>query len=271
MEHKLIDSGRTSDVFDYDENILKLYKEYMDKGLVEREFYFSKLAFNNNIKTPEPKSIIYEQNRKGIIFQKINGKPLLKIIIGNPLRIKRLLKKFVELQFKIHKNKVYNSGYTFKDYLYKSVERNEVMKNDDKAFIQKYIKKLPEGDNFCHGDFHPENVLLENNEYYVIDWMTGMQGNIAADLARTEMIIQNAEIPGKIPYITKKLMQIFQKKLSQTYIKEYCKISGMKKEEIDKWKLPLYVARLNENNSKEEENRLLRYIENEIKKQKTSA
>jgi len=66
-------------------------------------------------------------------------------------------------------------------------------------------------------------------------------------------------------------MQIFQRKLSQIYIKEYCKISGIKKEEILKWKLPIYIARLDEDNSKEEENRLLRFIENEMKKQKTSA
>jgi hypothetical protein len=105
MEYKLIGSGRTSDVFEYGEYVLKLYKEYMDEGSVEREYYFSKLAFTDNIKTPEPKSIVYEQNRKGIIFQKINGEPLLKIIIGNPLRIKKLLKIFVELQFKIHKIK----------------------------------------------------------------------------------------------------------------------------------------------------------------------
>jgi thiamine kinase-like enzyme len=145
------------------------------------------------------------------------------------------------------------------------------MNNGDKAFLYKYIKKLPEGNNLCHGDFHPENVLLENDEYYVIDWMTGMQGNIAADVARTEMIIQNAGIPGNIPYVIKRIMQIFQRKLSQIYIKEYCKISGIKKEEIRKWKLPIYIARLDEDNSKDEENRLLRFIENEMKKQKTSA
>ena len=271
MEYKLIGSGKTSDVFEYGEYVLKLYKEFMDEGSIEMEYYFSKLAFNNNIKTPEPKSIIYEQNKKGIIFQKINGKALLKINIGNPLRIKKLLKIFVKLQFEIHKIKLNNSEYTFKDYLNKSIEKSHFMNNDDKAYIHKYIRKLPEGNNLCHGDFHPENVLLEKNEYYVIDWMTGMQGNIAADAARTEMIIQNAEIPGNIPYIIKRIMQIFQKKLSQIYIKEYCKISGMKKVEIEKWKLPLYVARLDENNSKEEENRLLRYIENEMKKQKNSA
>ena len=271
MEYKLIGSGRTSDVFEYGEYVLKLYKEFMEEGSAEREYYFSKLAFTDNIKTPEPKSIVYEQNRKGLIFQKINGKPLLKIIISNPLRIKKLLKIFVELQFKIHKIELNDSEYTFKDYLNKSIEKNHFMNNDDKAYIHKYIKKLPEGNHLCHGDFHPENVLIENDEYYVIDWITGMQGNIAADVARTEMIIQNAEIPGNIPYIIKKIMQNFQKKLSQIYIKEYCKISGIKKEEICKWKLPIYIARLDEDNSKDEENRLLRFIEHEMKKQKTSA
>jgi len=87
------------------------------------------------------------------------------------------------------------------------------MNNDDKTFLYKYIKKLPEGNNLCHGDFHPENVLFENDEYYVIDWMTGMQGNIAADVARTEMIIQNAGIPWKYSICNKENNANFSKKI----------------------------------------------------------
>jgi len=271
MEYQLIGSGRYSDVFDFNGYVLKLYKKCMENGSVEKEYYFSKLAYDNKILTAEPKSIICEENRKGIIFQKINGQTLLNIIISNPIKIKKLLKNFVKLQSQIHSIELNNCKYTVKDHLRGSIKRNDQIENDDKDLIQEYIKKLPDGNSLCHGDFHPENVIFDNNEYYVIDWMTGMQGSIAADVARTEMILKNADIPGIKPKAIKLILQIFQKIFSKMYIKGYCKISMLKRKDINIWKLPLYIARLEENNSKEEENRLLKYIEKGIKKQKTSA
>jgi len=213
MEYRLIGTGRTSDVFEYNEYVLKLYKENMDIGLVEREYYFSKFVYDNGISTPKPKAIVSEQNKNGIIFQKINGQLLLKIVIDNPLRFKHMIIKLVELQLNIHNIELENNEYTFKKYLIKAVENNSQLENSDKTFIQEYIKKLPEGSNLCHGDFHPENILFDNKDYYIIDWMTAMQGNIADDVARTEMIIKNAEISGNIPSIIKKLMTLFQKKI----------------------------------------------------------
>jgi hypothetical protein len=97
--------------------------------------------------------------------------------------------------------------------------------------------------------------------------MTGMQGSIAADVGRTEMILRNAEIPGTIPYFLKIILKIIQLKLSKMYINKYCKINNIKREEIDIWKIPLYVARLNEENCKNEEKRILKYIRRNIKKQ----
>ena len=266
MENKIIGSGRTSDVIEYNGFVLKLYKEFNNNEYIDKEYYFSKFAFDHNIKTPEPKQIIYENNRKGIVFEKINGKPLLKIILSNSLKLKQMIKIFVELQTSIHKIILNNSKYTFISYLNESIVENNLINDDTKAFLFNYIKTLPEGNNLCHGDFHPENILVDNNNFYIIDWMTGMQGNIAADVARTEMIIKNAEVPGNISFVMKSIVRIFQNKLSTMYIKEYCKINKLTKQEIDIWKLPLYVARLNEDNNKAEENRLLKYINKEIKK-----
>jgi hypothetical protein len=98
-----------------------------------------------------------------------------------------------------------------------------------------------------------------------------MQGTIASDVARTEMIIKNAEIPGKTTFILRFFVKVIQNKMAKFYVKEYCRISGLKFEELNKWKLPLYVARLNEKNSKKEEEKLIKIIRKEIGKKQTSA
>ncbi len=48
------------------------------------------------------------------------------------------------------------------------------------------IESLPDGDRLCHGDLHPENVMVdEEGELMVIDWLTAGKGCLEADLART--------------------------------------------------------------------------------------
>jgi uncharacterized protein (TIGR02172 family) len=261
IERKLIGAGRTSEVYEYGGGcILKLFTDEIKLDMVKKEYDFSKFAYENGLPTPEPKEIIYEKNRIGIVYEKINGEPLLKIAMGNVLRIKKILSKMAELQCKINNIEYDNGAYTFKKYLERAIEENTFLTEIKKNNLKEYINKLPNGNRVCHGDFHPENILCSNGKYYIIDWMTGMRGPPAADAARTGMILKNAEIPGKTMFFIRIVLRIVQSKTAKMYVKEYCRISGIKKGELDVWKLPLYIARLNEKNSKKEEERLIKII-----------
>jgi uncharacterized protein (TIGR02172 family) len=261
IERKLIGAGRTSGVYEYgDDCILKLFTDEIKLDAVKKEYDFSKFAYENNLPTLEPKEIMYEKNRIGILYEKINGEPLLKIVMGNVLRIKKILSKMVELQYKINSIEYHNGAYTFKKYLKRAIEENTFLTEGEKNNLKVYINKLPDGNRVCHGDFHPENILCSNGKYYIIDWMTGMRGTPAADVARTGMILKNAEIPGETMWFIRIVLRIVQSKMAKMYVREYCRISGIKKGELDVWKLPLYIARLNEKNSKKEEERLMKII-----------
>jgi uncharacterized protein (TIGR02172 family) len=261
MERKLIGAGRTSEVYEYgDDCILKLFTDEIRLDSVKKEYDFSKFAYENGLPTPEPKEIIHEKDRIGIIYEKINGEPLLKIAMGNLFAVKKIFSKMVRLQYEINSIECNNGVYTFKKDLERAIKANKFISESEKKAVKEYINKLPDGNKVCHGDFHPENILFSNGKYYIIDWMTGMRGPPAADAARTEMIIKNAEIPGKAVFFIRIFLRIVQSKMAKMYVKEYCGISGMKKDELDIWKLPLYIARLNEKNSKTEEKRLMKII-----------
>jgi uncharacterized protein (TIGR02172 family) len=232
---------------------LKLFTDEIRLDSLKKEYYFSKFAYENGLPTPEPKKIIHEKDRIGIIYEKINGGPLLKIAMGNLFAVKKILSKMAKLQYKINSIKYDNDTYTFKKYLKRAIKGNEFITEIEKKNMKEYINKLPNGNKVCHGDLHPDNILFSNSKYYIIDWMTGMRGLMAADVARTETILKNAEIPGKMMFFIRILLGIAQNKMAKMHVREYC---GMKKEELDIWKLPLYVARLNEKNSKKEKRKV---------------
>jgi len=270
INKKLIGIGRTSEVYEYNNDcVLKLYYSETEE-IVKKEYNFAKYVFNKNIRTPEPIEIIKIDNRYGIIFQKVNGKSLLNNIMNNIFIIKKMFSKMAYLHYDINKIDFNDNTYTYKKYLKWAINESKYLSNNEKDKLIGYILKLPEGNKLCHGDFHPENIICDNDKLYIIDWMTGMQGAMAADVARTEMILRNADIPGKTSFFIKILNKIASNLVANIYIKKYCKISGLKLNEINIWKLPLYVARLHENNSKKEEEKLIKKIKKLIKKQ-TSA
>ena len=43
--------------------------------------------------------------------------------------------------------------------------------------LYKYIDCLPDGNILCHFDFHPNNIILSDNNYSIIDWMTACKGD----------------------------------------------------------------------------------------------
>jgi thiamine kinase-like enzyme len=272
MEQKIVGFGRTSDVYEYGTDcVLKLFKEGIDIETVETEYNLSKYVYAKGVPTPKPKEILHYNNRIGITFQKISGKTLLKVFLENVFKIYNNISKMAELQNKINQIIIENNGYTFKKYLKCTIINSKYLTEVQKKFMGKYINQLPDGINLCHGDFHPENILVFNGNFYIIDWMTGMQGPIAADVARTEMILKNAEIPDDLSFFRKYLISIAQGIVAKLYVKKYCKISGIKISELSIWKLPLYIARLDEKNSKMEEERILKKIKKELEKRQTSA
>jgi thiamine kinase-like enzyme len=54
------------------------------------------------------------------------------------------------------------------------------------------LETMPDGDQVCHGDFHPGNILMTPQGEIIIDWIDASRGNPLADLARTTVLALGA-------------------------------------------------------------------------------
>ncbi len=110
---------------------------------------------------------------------------------------------------------------------------------------------MPDGNTLCHGDLHPENLMVSKNKLYVIDWSNAYSGNPIGDVARTYYVLKYGLAPSD-EYTLKKnfIVRFFFKKIkslvAKTYIKHYIKLTGISLKEIRKWDLAIYAARLRE-------------------------
>ena len=208
---KLIAQGRTAEVFEWEQDkILKLFRAGLPKSMIENEYENSANIYKQLSLVPKVYKLIEVDNRIGIIYEKVNGKTMMQVIASKPWRVKKEAQRFAELhksiQEKVH-FELPNCKKTLKD----NISRTDLLQEDIKTRLYEYIDELEEGNILCHGDFHPDNVLITKNGEIIIDWMTATQGNPFADIARTSIMLKFAVVPVKM-YIEKPIINFIRNK-----------------------------------------------------------
>lgn len=261
----LIGQGRTADIFNYGvEKILKLYKPDISRDVINVEYLISQHVYKLGLQSPKPFDIINIEDKTGIIFQKISGISMLKMLSNKPWIVSRESIRLAELHYSIHKLSVSEFPRMQKEILAENINQVAKLTTKEKGKIINHLKDLPEGNKLCHGDFHPDNVLIGDRDW-IIDWPTGMSGNPAGDIARTFLLLRLASLPDGTPKIIKYIANRLRKQMYKIYIKQYIKLSGINYSEIDRWILPVAAARLVEGVPEEEKMKLLSLIKEKIK------
>lgn len=243
---KRIGQGRTADVFELNEDqIIKLFKKNFHNESINHEYRMSSLAYSLHFRTPRPYDLTIIDDRQAIIFQRIKGSTLLSKLTKKPWLIDSVARTLATLHAEMHDYHVDGIPSGQKDKLIKNITAAPQLTIEEKEKIICYLRDLPDDQKLCHGDFHPDNVLVDNNEdSWVVDWMTGTSGNPAGDVARSVILLDLAAMPENTPKIIERISKLVRRRLTSIYMKEYLKITGLNYTSIEKWILPVAAARL---------------------------
>ncbi|MDP4145458.1 MAG: aminoglycoside phosphotransferase family protein [Bacillota bacterium] len=256
---KLIGQGRTAEVFELEQDkILKLFRSGLPKTVIEKEYEISASICKKLDSVPKVYELLEIDNRSGIIYERISGKTMMKVIAIKPWRVKKEAQRLAELHKSIQR-KVDFELPNCKTRLKDNISKTELLEDDVKARLYEYIDRLKDDNILCHGDFHPDNILITKNKGIIIDWMTATEGNQLADIARTSVMFKFGVIPNKM-FIERQIINFIRNKFYLEYIKHYIKITGASIQQIEQWELPVAAARLTEWIPQNEKTALLKFI-----------
>lgn len=105
--HEVIAFGRTAELLAYgNQYVLKLFRSGIPIPLIEAEFSISNSVFHAGISSPQPVEIINHGDRKGIVYQKIQGMTMLKAISKKPWSFNKEATRMAEIHLKIHEKTI---------------------------------------------------------------------------------------------------------------------------------------------------------------------
>jgi Ser/Thr protein kinase RdoA (MazF antagonist) len=164
-----IAQGRTAEIYLWgDGHVLKLYRDWCPPDWVEYEARVARAIYQAGIPSPEPLEIVEVNSRRGLVYEHVEGISMLQDMNARPWRLIEHARSLADLQVQIHKKSIRGLP-SYKDRLRFDISRsahlNPVLR--EKALAALDI--LPDGENVCHGDFHPGNVLLTEAGPIVID------------------------------------------------------------------------------------------------------
>jgi aminoglycoside phosphotransferase (APT) family kinase protein len=196
---------------------------------------------------------------------------MLQELGSKPWRLSTLIREFTELHLEMHRHSLPElpplrkrlaermCRITDSDLpldLRKLVERAN-------AVALASLEEFPEGERLCHGDFHPDNIIMSPHGPIIIDWSDATKGNPAADVARTRLLVSlGTPVEGRISGWLVKLMR---KGALSLYLKLYLKGSAISSESINAWELPVALTMITEDIPGERD-KLITLIKNHLER-----
>lgn len=261
-QDKLIGQGRTAEVYAWgDDRVLKLYRTGWDVAWAEREAHVTQMVAVAGLPVPAVHGVIEVGGRFGILFGRVLGPSMVRQFEVKPWTLGRVLRAFTALHLAMHVRSMAASNLpSQRALLVRQIESAQAVPDRVRAAALRRLDQLPDDSALCHGDFHPDNVLVARHGQIIIDWGSASRGHPLADVAQTALLLQVGELPSSER--TRWLIASARAFVRQTYIRRYLRRRPARAEELAAWRLPIAVARLGEG-IVEERSKLLRLIEME--------
>lgn len=125
--------------------------------------------------------------RHGVVMQRLEG-PLLSDVIRSGGRVEELAEAFVELHVGLHSS-VAPSAPDLVERLAAEIERSQLPEGA-RAELVGWLSDAAGEPGLCHFDLHPDNVIVTESGWKVIDWLAAATGPPVADFARTLLLLR---------------------------------------------------------------------------------
>lgn len=237
-----IAEGRVAEVYAWgDRHIVKLWKPGFPPQDAAYEYAIVRNVMAAGIPTPAALEQTQVNGRAGIVYQRVDGQTMDRVALQDLSHLTEMAQQMATLHLAIHSRNA-RALPSQLGKLRARIARIGLLDASAKASLIARLDDLPDGEAVCHGDLHPQNIIMTNEGPVAIDWIDASQGHASVDVARSMLLMQMLDHYGDVPADVKQAVAEFR----DGYLNHYLALSGLPLESISKWLPVLAAARLGE-------------------------
>jgi Phosphotransferase enzyme family len=165
--------------------VVKLSKAGIPRRVARHEARMTRAVFAAGAPAPEVFGEVTLEGRFGIVLGRLDGPTLLQHYRSGAVTFEQAGAILATLAMAVHKTLPPPDVPSLRDYMHASLRHHGgMLPNHIGASILALIDRLRPGDGLCHGDLHPDNVIMTAEGPRLIDWITTARAPAAFDLAR---------------------------------------------------------------------------------------
>jgi hypothetical protein len=233
---KLLARGGQAEIYEIDEEkVLRVLRNPEDEKYLKAEMSIMHALKAKGKDVPAVYEYLRVNDMPAIVIERIYGMTMLDDIKKNPIKLFKQAEKLANLHINIADSSTGLGLLSIKQRAAFLIPRAEMLNADSRAFALKVLEELEEGNEICHGDFHPGNILISNGKYFVIDWFGATSGRKISDIAHTYLLLK---IIPRIPGMSRfqyDIMKLFGRILADRYLKSCYKLSLFDWGELSRW------------------------------------
>lgn len=218
----VLGEGANGIVYRYDEEtIIKVYKSPDALDDIKKERALARRALIMGIPTAIPFDVVKVGDKFGSVFELLNSSSYSVLIKNDPEHKDKYINMFVDLLKKIHSTQIDDDSelhdvkrtyLTYVDYVKPYVQPGEYEK------LLRLVNSIPERKTMLHGDYHTNNVQMQNGETLLIDMDTLAYGHPIFELS--SMYLAFVGFGEIVPALVEKFMKLDY--TTTCYIWEQC-------------------------------------------------
>jgi aminoglycoside phosphotransferase (APT) family kinase protein len=212
-----------AEVFACGELVVKLYKPTVPKRSPFGEAAILTAVEALGLPAPVVYGVHRIGDRWGVLMSRVDGPTLAEVMKHQAGALPAQLTRMARLQLHVHSHAA-TQFTNLKMRLATNIRQASVLSEPRRRTLLAGLTAMPEGDRLCHGDFHPYNIMGPPEREVLIDWPNASQGDPAADVCRTYVLLRSVS-----------------SELASAYVDAYSQVSDESRDRILNW-LPFVAA-----------------------------
>ena len=169
---ELIGRGMNGEVYRMDrENIIKVFQKSTPLENIDRERRLAQQALIIGIPTAISYTVVMADDRYGIVFELVDADTLSTTLKEEPDEYDSYVRKYIDLYKFIHSLKGDAEKFTnIKDVYHGAIDYCRSYYSEEEINkLNGLVDSVPETGTLIHGDYHPNNIMVQDGKLILID------------------------------------------------------------------------------------------------------